>query len=129
MSQLPATLQEAVKHFADPQRCLDLLAAMRWIDERASANPFGLLDYLRASERGLANQGWKDSFDSVFHEDGSLPRGPIALLEVQGYVYAARLAMAELATMRGDAAASRQWLSAAETGRQTVERRFWMPDR
>ena len=106
-----------------------LLAAMRWIDERASANPFGLLDYLRASERGLANQGWKDSFDSVFHEDGSLPRGPIALLEVQGYVYAARLAMAELATMRGDAAASRQWLSAAETGRQTVERRFWMPDR
>jgi len=105
-----------------------LLAAMRWTDERAAANPFGLLDYLRASERGLANQGWKDSFDSIFHEDGRLPSGPIALLEVQGYVYAARLAMAELATMRGDTAGSREWLSAAEAGRQTVERRFWMPD-
>ena len=71
-----------------------LLAAMRWVDGRAAASPHGLVDYLRASERGLANQGWKDSFDSIFHEDGRLPSGPIALLEVQGYVYAARLAMA-----------------------------------
>jgi glycogen debranching enzyme len=106
-----------------------LLAAMRWIDERAAANPFGLLDYLRTSERGLANQGWKDSIDSIFHEDGRLPSGPIALLEVQGYVYAARLAMAELANMRGNLDGSREWLDAAESGRQTVERRFWMPDR
>ena len=106
-----------------------LLAAMRWADERSAANPYGLLDYLCTSERGLANQGWKDSFDSIFHEDGRLPTGPIALLEVQGYVYAARLAMAELAALRGDAAGSREWASAAEAGRQTVERRYWMPDR
>jgi len=106
-----------------------LLAAMRWTDERAAANPYGLLDYLRTSERGLANQGWKDSFDSIFHEDGRLPSGPIALLEVQGYLYAARLAMAELAALRGDKDGSRGWVTAAETGRQTVERRYWMPER
>jgi glycogen debranching enzyme len=105
-----------------------LLAAMRWVDGRAAASPHGLVDYLRASERGLANQGWKDSFDSIFHEDGRLPSGPIALLEVQGYVYAARLAMAELAALRGDPAGSREWASAAEAGRQTVERRYWMPE-
>jgi glycogen debranching enzyme len=106
-----------------------LLAAMRWTDERAAANPHGLLDYLRTSERGLANQGWKDSFDSIFHEDGRLPSGPIALLEVQGYVFAARLAMAELAALRGDTDGSREWSGAAEAGRRTVERCYWMPER
>jgi glycogen debranching enzyme len=106
-----------------------LLAAMEWIEGPADSNGDGLVDYARASETGLQNQGWKDSADSVFHDDGRLPRGPIALLEVQGYVYAARRAMAELATLRRDVASARHWMQAADAGRRTVEQRFWMPDR
>jgi len=106
-----------------------LIAAMRWIDGPADSNGDGLIDYARATERGLANQGWKDSADSIFHEDGRLPSGPIALLEVQGYVYAARCAMADLAERRGDSERARSWRRAAAEGRRLVERRYWMPDR
>jgi len=61
----------------------------------------GFLAYARAADTGLANQGWKDSHDSVFHADGSDARGPVALVEVQGYVCAALRTMAELAARRG----------------------------
>jgi glycogen debranching enzyme len=105
-----------------------LLRAMKWIEGPADSNGDGLVDYSRATERGLVNQGWKDSFDSVFHEDGRLPVGPIALLEVQGYVYAANRSMAELAELRGDLVHARQWRRAAERVRRAVERHFWMPD-
>jgi len=105
-----------------------LLRAMRWIEGAADSNGDGLLDYARATEQGLVNQGWKDSFDSVFHEDGRLPTGPIALLEVQGYAYAAKRTMAELAELRGDRVRARQWRRGAEMLRRAVERHFWMPD-
>ncbi|HJW47173.1 MAG TPA: glycogen debranching N-terminal domain-containing protein, partial [Lysobacter sp.] len=74
-----------------------LRSATAWIERVCDANPYGFLDYARASPTGLSNQGWKDSEDSVFHADGRFPRGPIALVEVQGYAYAALRAMAVLA--------------------------------
>jgi len=69
-------------------------------DAWMAAHPPGYVEY-RANERGLVNQGWKDSFDAVSHADGELAVGPIALCEVQGYVYAARRAAAYLASELG----------------------------
>jgi glycogen debranching enzyme len=106
-----------------------LLAAMRWIDERCARNPEGLLDYDRMRRTGLTNQGWKDSEDSVFHADGRPPHGAVALVEVQGYVYAARLAMAALAARRGDEIRAVRWRQLAERLREAVEDRYWMPER
>jgi glycogen debranching enzyme len=103
-----------------------LCAAMTWIENDGDSNRDGFVDYARARESGLANQGWKDSLDSVFHDDGGLPDGPIALVEVQGYVYAARRAMAWLATARGDSEAARRWRSDAKALRVAVEEHFWL---
>src|SRR3977135_991328 len=61
----------------------------------------GFLEYYRATEQGLANQGWKDSFDAVFHADAHLAEGPIALAEVQGYVYGAKRLLARAARRLG----------------------------
>jgi glycogen debranching enzyme len=104
-----------------------LLAAMQWIERVCDADPRGLLVYSRASDRGLANQGWKDSGDSVFHADGRLADGPIALVEVQGYAYAAMRTMAELGE-RWDFRASEHWTRRAQELRATVDRLFWMDD-
>src|SRR5712692_5675648 len=65
-------------------------AALAWIDGAGDPDGDGFLEYYRATERGLANQGWKDSQDAIFHADGRLAQGPIALAEVQGYVYCAK---------------------------------------
>jgi len=105
-----------------------LLAACSWIDSVADANPDGFLTYARAEDSGLANQGWKDSEDSVFHADGSFPRGPVALVEVQGYVFAAFNTMAELCGRRGAEADAVRWRERAEKLRLAVEERFWMED-
>ncbi|HEX6978734.1 MAG TPA: amylo-alpha-1,6-glucosidase [Alphaproteobacteria bacterium] len=105
-----------------------LTAAIAWIEQVADSNPDGFLTYARGAASGLANQGWKDSEDSIFHADGRTPSGPIALVEVQGYVYAALQAMAELAERRHDPPASARWRSRAEALRQAVEARFWMPE-
>ena len=99
--------------------------ATGWIERSCDADPDGLLAYARGQESGLANQGWKDSDDSVFHEDGTLAEGPIALVEVQGYAFEAFHAMAELARARGDAGAAAHWHARALRLRQTVEARFW----
>ena len=105
-----------------------LCAAMDWIEGPGDSNGDGFLDYARGADTGLANQGWKDSVDSIFHADGRLAQGPIALVEVQGYVYAARRAMAELASHRGDEALARKWRESADQLRAAVEARFWMPE-
>ena len=65
-------------------------AALGWIDGPGDPDRDGFVEYHRADEKGLVNQGWKDSHDAIFHADGSLAQGPIALCEVQGYVYAAK---------------------------------------
>jgi len=106
-----------------------LTAAMAWIDGEGDSNHDGFLDYARGADTGLANQGWKDSVDSVFHSDGNSAGGPVALVEVQGYVYAARRAMARLAAHRGIAEGADLWRQRAEVLRDAVEARFWMEDR
>jgi glycogen debranching enzyme len=100
--------------------------ALDWI-ERASEN--GLLPYRRQTDRGLVNQGWKDSADGVNFADGRLARPPIAMAEVQGYVYAAHLARAELAAQRGDDDTRRRCEEQAAALRQRFDEEFWLPDR
>ncbi len=105
-----------------------LEAAIGWVQRVCDANPLGLLDYARAAEGGLANQGWKDSGDSVFHADGTLAPGPIALVEVQGYAYAALQGMAAMARLIGQDDAAAQWQARAERMRIAVETHFWDED-
>ena len=105
-----------------------LIAAMGWIDDEGDTNKDGFIDYEANMGRGLVNQGWKDSDDSVFHSDGTLATGPIALVEVQGYAFAAFLAMSHLVRRKGELKLAEQWEKRAEQMRQAVEREFWMPD-
>jgi glycogen debranching enzyme len=104
-----------------------LLAAIGWLDDYGDSDGDGFIDYLRAEQSGLANQGWKDSVDSVFHADGGFAAGPIALVEVQGYAYAAWRAMAIIAKRLGEPGAD-AWAARAETMRARVEDSFWMED-
>jgi len=104
---------------------LAIEAALRWIDSYGDPDGDGFIEYARAADSGLANQGWKDSHDSVFHEDGSLARGPIALCEVQGYVWAARMAAARMARALGRHEAAEVQEAAAARLRQRFEAAFW----
>ncbi|HWU26811.1 MAG TPA: amylo-alpha-1,6-glucosidase, partial [Rhizomicrobium sp.] len=105
-----------------------LLAAVGWIDSDGDTNKDGFIDYEANIGRGLVNQGWKDSDDSVFHADGSLATGPIALVEVQGYAFAAFKAMSKLAWRKGDANLAGVWQHRAESLRRAVEAEYWMPE-
>ena len=105
-----------------------LCAAVQWMDSFTESNPDGFITYERGEASGLLNQGWKDSHDSIFHADGRMPNGPIALVEVQGYAFAAYTGMADLAKRRGDDDASERWRARAEQLRIAVENRFWMQD-
>jgi glycogen debranching enzyme len=106
----------------------NLLDATAWIERRLDSSASGFLDYARGAESGLVNQGWKDSHDSIFHADGRLPRGPVAVVEVQGYAYAALMAMAQLAGARHADAQSASWRKRAEELRARIEERFWVPE-
>jgi glycogen debranching enzyme len=99
--------------------------ALFWIDNFGDADADGFVEYYRQSHRGLVNQGWKDSQDAIFHEDGSLAEGPIALSEVQGYVYAAKHTAAALARTLGKATLAEQLEAQAEKLRQAFEEKFW----
>jgi glycogen debranching enzyme len=105
-----------------------LCAAIAWIERRMDNSPTGFLDYARAESTGLANQGWKDSHDSIFHADGSFPRGPVAVVEVQGYAYAALNAMAELAVAREQTAIAHECRDRAKKLREAIEQHFWLPE-
>lgn len=76
----------------------------------------------------MSNQGWKDSHDSVFNKDGSLAEGPLALVEVQGYVYEAKIVAARMASMLGDDASSRRLKAEAIELQRKFEEKFWSPD-
>jgi glycogen debranching enzyme len=76
-------------------------AALSWIDQFGDRDGDGFVEYHRKASSGLLHQGWKDSDDAVFHADGSPAEGPIALCEVQAYVFAARRAAASLASALG----------------------------
>lgn len=75
--------------------------ALYWIDHYGDIDGDGFVEYKTKSTKGLTNQGWKDSFDSIFHEDGKLAEEPIALCEVQAYVYEARIRASEIAMALG----------------------------
>ncbi|HEX7885007.1 MAG TPA: glycogen debranching N-terminal domain-containing protein [Phenylobacterium sp.] len=103
--------------------------AAGWLTMKADRHPLGLISYARAMDGGLTNQGWKDSSDSIFHADGQFPQGPVALVEVQGYAYAAYCTMAALTARRGDGQEAERWSGRAAALRAVVEERFWMPDK
>lgn len=102
--------------------------ALHWIDEFGDRDRDGFVEYYRATPEGLAQQGWKDSQDSVFHADGALAVGPIALCEVQGYVYAAKRGAARLAIALSDVDAADELARQAETLRKRFEGAFWCED-
>ncbi|MEH0195701.1 amylo-alpha-1,6-glucosidase [Caulobacter sp. CCNWLY153] len=106
-----------------------LRAAVAWIEQFGDSDGDGLIDYARGADTGLSNQNWKDSEDSVFHADGKFPDGPIAVVEVQGYAFAAFKGMADLARRRGETADAERWSAKAEHLRTMVEERFWMEDK
>ncbi len=103
-------------------------AALRWIDEYGDRDGDGFVEYARRSPGGLIQQGWKDSHDSVFHADGTLARPPIALCEVQGYVYAARRSAAEMAGILGMEKRSDELWRQAGTLQERFEQAFWCED-
>ncbi|MBW4050755.1 MAG: amylo-alpha-1,6-glucosidase [Proteobacteria bacterium] len=106
----------------------NLLAATEWIERRLDDSSTGFLDYARGEQSGLVNQAWKDSHDSMFYADGKFPRGPLAVVEVQGYAYAALKAMAELAAVRGDLQRSAAWRARAAQLCAAIEDQFWVPE-
>lgn len=106
-----------------------LQEAIRWVEGNAERNAQGFISYARAEESGLANQGWKDSHDSIFHADGRTPDGPISLIEVQGYAYKAYLSMAELSEWLGEQDKAAHWRTRAEHLRAAVEKHFWLEGR
>ncbi|MEI9901136.1 MAG: glycogen debranching N-terminal domain-containing protein [Hyphomicrobium sp.] len=100
-------------------------AALRWMDEFGDRDGDGFIEYHRAASSGLVNQGWKDSGDSIFHSDGNLARGPIALVEVQAYAYEAKSLAAEMALSLGDGQRSEQLRSQAADLKRRFEAAFW----
>ena len=103
-------------------------AALRWIDVYGDRDGDGLVEYIRHTPEGLAQQGWKDSQDSVSHADGSIAEPPIALCEVQAYVHLAKRRAAALAAALGDRARAADLEAQAEALRLTFEARFWSDD-
>src|SRR5437763_6649198 len=103
----------------------NVTAAMNWIDTDGDPDHDGFVEYHRRSVSGLDNQGWKDSADAIFHADGSLAEGPIALCEVQGYVFAAKCHAAALARALGESVTAARLDREAETLRRNFEAAFW----
>jgi glycogen debranching enzyme len=102
--------------------------ALQWIEQFGDLDGDGFVEYARRSHHGLVQQGWKDSVDSVFHADGELAEAPIALCEVQGYLYAAKNAAAGLARVLGAKEQAARLTSEAENLRQHFEESFWCED-
>ena len=103
-------------------------AALDWIDGPGDLDGDGFVEYVRASEHGLANQGWKDSHDSIFHTDGRLAEGAIALAEVQSYVYAAKRLAARCARRVGRDGTAQKLDAEAEALAAHFEAAFWCPE-
>ncbi len=105
-----------------------ITSAIEWIDNYSDVDHDGFTEYVQRSARGLAQQGWKDSTDSVFHADGNLANGPIALCEVQGYIYAAKRYAGAMALVLGREELAKKLLEQAEALRIRFEEEFWCDD-
>jgi len=125
-------LSETYNWTADDELVRELLPAayraLDWIDRYGDLDGDGFVEFLRRSPKGLVNQGWKDSWDANMRPDGTVARPPLALVEVQGYVYEAKYRMASLLRAFGDTGrAERLRKEAAELAKR-LEKAFWMPD-
>jgi glycogen debranching enzyme len=100
-------------------------AALRWIDEFGDADRDGFVEYFRRSSKGLSSQGWRDSHDAIFHADGSLAEGPIALSEVQAYVYGAWQEAAQLADALEEPGLGTRLREKARALQARFETEFW----
>ncbi len=103
-------------------------AALRWIDGPGDPDRDGFVEYQRLSDQGLTNQGWKDSYDAIFHADGRLAEGNIALAEVQGYVFAAKQLAASCAHRMGHTEHAAALESEARLLAERFETAFWCPE-
>jgi glycogen debranching enzyme len=104
------------------------IAALDWIDRYGDRDGDGFVEYERRSERGLLNQGWKDSSDAIRDRTGRGPTTPVALAEVQGYVFDAKRRMAALATLRGEDNLAKRLFAESEALRKRFEEAFWVED-
>src|SRR5579859_116692 len=103
--------------------------ALDWIEQYGDLDGDGFVEYIRRSPRGLVNQGWKDSWDAIMHRDGVVAKPPIALAEVQGYVYDAKYRMASLLRSFGDMQKADQLKREAVELAKRFEKAFWQPQR
>ncbi|HLW52488.1 MAG TPA: glycogen debranching N-terminal domain-containing protein [Candidatus Angelobacter sp.] len=126
-------LSETFNWTADEQLVRDMLPhahrALDWIDNYGDVDGDGFVEFLRRSPKGLVNQGWKDSWDANLHRDGKVAEPPIALCEVQGYVYEAKYRMASVMRAFGETRrADKLKRDASELARR-FDQSFWMPQR
>lgn len=103
--------------------------ALQWIEDYGDRDGDGYVEYQRATDRGLINQGWKDSWDGIRFADGEIAKAPIALCEVQGYVYGAYLARFHFANEVGDTATAQKFAAKATALKTAFNRDFWLEDR
>jgi glycogen debranching enzyme len=115
-----ADLKLAQELWPNVERALD------WIGNSGDRDGDGYVEYERKTPRGLANQGWKDSFDAISHADGTLAKPPIALAEVQGYVYAAYTSLSAIAGALNRPETKEHLREAAEKLKNNFERDFWL---
>ena len=124
-------LSETFNWTADEHLVQELLPnvyrALDWMDRYGDLDGDGFVEYQRRTSRGLANQGWKDSWDGVMHRDGSVAQTPIALVEVQGYVYEAKYRISSLLRHFGDIATADRLKRDANELQRRFEKAFWMP--
>jgi glycogen debranching enzyme len=105
-----------------------LESALAWMDRYGDVDGDGFIEYQRRSSNGLENQGWKDSHDSISHQDGTLAEGPIALCEIQGYAFSAKMGMANLYDARGDFDQATRLRTEATRLQQQFQKAFWCED-
>jgi glycogen debranching enzyme len=124
-------LSETFNWTADEKLVQELLPnvyrALDWIDRYGDLDGDGFVEYQRRSPRGLVNQGWKDSWDAIMHRDGSVAQTPIALSEVQGYVYEAKYRMSSLLRHFGDITTADRLKRDANELERRFDKSFWMP--
>jgi glycogen debranching enzyme len=104
-------------------------AALRWMDDYGALRDGGYIAYRSSTGKGLINQGWKDSGDAIVDENGKIARPPIAMVELQGYAYMAKIEIAELFRRDGDAGRADRLVREAAELRERFERDFWLEDK
>jgi glycogen debranching enzyme len=126
-------LSETFNWTADEHLVQDMLPhahqALDWIDNYGDLDGDGFVEYQRRSPRGLVNQGWKDSWDANMHRDGEVAKPPIALCEIQGYVYEAKYRIASLMRSFGEVRTAEKLKKDTTDLARRFDKAFWMPQR